>query len=95
MGVSVSLDAFQEKMVNLMEGLEFVRTYLNDLLLICNATFEEYLSKLTTVLRRLRRTELKSIKEDPSSTGSVTTYYSQTFEMFIRHGTLLQRYVEA
>ncbi len=59
MGVNVSLDVFQEKMANLLEGLEFVRTYLDDLLVICNAVFEEHLSQLTTVLRRLRRAGLK------------------------------------
>ena len=46
-------------MDNLIEGLEFVRIYLDNLILICNATFEEHLSQLTTVLRRLRRTGLK------------------------------------
>ena len=59
MGVDVSLDVFQENMVNLMEGLEFVHTYLGDLLLICNATFEEHLRQLTMVLRRLRRVGIK------------------------------------
>ena len=59
MGVNVSPDVFQDKMANLMEGLEFVRTYLDDLLVICNTTFEEHLSQLTTVLRRLRRAGLK------------------------------------
>ena len=121
MGVNVSLDVFQEKMANLMEGLELIHTYLDDLLLIYNATFEEHLSQLITVLRRLRRAGVKinaeksfffvpeieylgymltkegeaSAKEDPSSTGSTTLYYSQIVEKFVRYGTVLQKHVEA
>ena len=43
MDVNVSLDIFQEKIANLLERIEFVHTYLDDLL-ICNAAFEEHLS---------------------------------------------------
>ena len=53
MGVSVSPDVFQEKMSDLMEGLELVRTYLDDLLIISNSTFEEHLQQLAVVLKRL------------------------------------------
>ena len=59
MGVSVSPDVFQEKMSDLMEGLEFVRTYLDDLLIISNSTFEEHLHQLVVVLKRLRSAGLK------------------------------------
>ena len=59
MGVNVSPDIFQEKMSILMDGLEFVRTYLDDLLIISNSTFEDHLRQLSTVLQRLRRAGLK------------------------------------
>ena len=59
MGVSVSPDVFQEKISDLMEGLEFIRTYLDDLLIISNSTFEEHLQQLVTVLKRLQRAGLK------------------------------------
>ena len=36
-----------------MEGLEFVRTYLDDLLIISNGSFDEHLQQLDTVLHRL------------------------------------------
>ena len=49
----------QEKMSDLMEGLEFVRTYLDDLLIISNSTFKEHLQQLVVVLKRLRRAGLK------------------------------------
>ena len=55
MGVNVSPDVFQEKMSKLMEGLEFVRTYLDDLLIISNGSFDDHLQQLDTVLHRLNR----------------------------------------
>ena len=36
-----------------MAGLEFVRTYLDDLLIISNSTFEDHLHQLQVVLRHL------------------------------------------
>ena len=59
MGVNVSPDVFQEKMSELMEGLEFVRTYLDDLLIISNGSFDDHLQQLDTVLHRLRLAGLK------------------------------------
>jgi hypothetical protein len=45
-GISCSPDIFQEKMTLLMQHLEFVKTYLDDLLLISPSTFEDHLQKL-------------------------------------------------
>ena len=42
-----------------MAGLEFVHTYLDDLLIISNSTFEDHLRQLQVVLHRLRRAGLK------------------------------------
>ena len=66
MGVNVSPDIFQEKMSILMDGLEFVCTYLDNLLVISNSTFEDHLRQLSTVLRRLRRAGLKINAEKSS-----------------------------
>lgn len=54
MGVACSPDIFQSKMNSLFHDLEYVRAYLDDLLLITAGTFEDHLEKLDTVLQRLR-----------------------------------------
>jgi hypothetical protein len=50
---------FQSKMLELMDSLEYVRAYLNDLLCISRSTLEDHLEKLEEVLRRLRDAGLK------------------------------------
>ena len=59
MGLSNSPDIFHEKMSNLMYDLEYVRTYLDDLLVITNGTYEDHLEKLNEVLTRLNNNGLK------------------------------------
>ena len=59
MGIAGSPDIFQEKMSELMESLEFVRVYLDDLLCISKLSLEDHLDKLQVVLRRLRDAGLK------------------------------------
>ena len=59
MGVANSPDLFQEKMSELMAGLEFVRTYLDDVLVITKDSFEDHLSQLDKVLTRLLEAGLK------------------------------------
>jgi hypothetical protein len=59
MGIAGSPDIFQGKMVELMESLEYVRAYLDDLLCICKLSLEDHLEKLEEVLRRLRNARLK------------------------------------
>ena len=46
MGIAGSPDIFQERMSGLMEQLEFVRVYLDDLLTLTKDTFEDHLEKL-------------------------------------------------
>jgi hypothetical protein len=53
MGVSCSQDIFQEKMSDLMQHLNFVGTYLDDLLVISCSSFEDHLEKLECVLKIL------------------------------------------
>jgi hypothetical protein len=53
MGIAGSPDIFQSKMLELMESLEYVQTYLDDLLCISRSSLENHLKKLEEVLRRL------------------------------------------
>ncbi len=59
MGFAGSADIFQAEMMGLMEALEYVRAYIDDLLVITRGTLEDYLDKLREVLRRLREAWLK------------------------------------
>ena len=59
MGLCNSPDIFQEKMSELFDGLEYVRTYIDDLLILSKGTHEDHLEKLEKVLTRLRKAGLK------------------------------------
>ena len=49
MGYAGSADIFQAEMMNLMEGLEYVRAYIDDLLVITRGSLEDHLEKLREV----------------------------------------------
>jgi hypothetical protein len=53
MGIAGSSDIFQGKMSDIMESLEFVRAYLDDLLCISKSSLEDHLEKFKEVLRQL------------------------------------------
>jgi Reverse transcriptase (RNA-dependent DNA polymerase) len=59
MGLCNSPDIFQEKMSELMFGLEFARAYLDDLIVVSKDTFESYLKDLEEVFTRLASAGLK------------------------------------
>ena len=59
MGLCNSPDIFQEKMSELMEGLSFVGTYINDLLCLTKGTFEDHLEKLERIFVRLQKAGLQ------------------------------------
>ncbi len=59
MGLCNSPDIFQEKMTTLMDGLEFVRAYLDDVLVHTSDTWEDHLQKLDTVFARISEAGLK------------------------------------
>ena len=59
MGLCNSPDIFQEKMSKLFHGFENVRTYIDDLLVISNGSYEEHLEQLEQVLKVLQETGLK------------------------------------
>jgi hypothetical protein len=53
MGISCSPDIFQEKMSDLMQHLDFVCTYLDDLLVISSGTLDDHLEKIEVVFKLL------------------------------------------
>ncbi len=59
MGFGGSADIFQAQIMDLMAALEFVRAYMDDLLIIVRETLDELLQKMETVLTRLRDAGLK------------------------------------
>ncbi len=59
MGFRGSADIFQAQIMDLMASLEFVQTYMDDLLIIMRQTLDEHLQKMETVLTRLRDVGLK------------------------------------
>ncbi len=59
MGIADSPDIFQGKMSELMESLEYVWAYLDDILCISRSSLKDYLKKLEEVLRQLCNAGLK------------------------------------
>ena len=60
MGVAKSLDIFQEKMSELMVGLDFVRTYLNDILCITKGGYNNHLKKPSDDFPAIKKSWVKS-----------------------------------
>jgi hypothetical protein len=58
MGIASSPDIFQAKMSELMESLEYVQAYIDDLLCISKGSLEGHLEKLDKVLKELCNTGL-------------------------------------
>jgi hypothetical protein len=59
MGVSSSADIFQERMTELMRGLEFVRCCIDDLLIVSKGAYFDHLFKLDEVLRGVQQVNAK------------------------------------
>ena len=74
MGVAGSPDIFQAKMSELMVDLEFVRTYLDDLLTITKSNLSDHLDKIRKVLTRLREAGLKVNAEKSKFCAHETDY---------------------
>jgi hypothetical protein len=58
-GFGGSVDIFQAQIMDLMASLDFLRAYMDDLLIITKQTLDEHLQKMETVLTRLRDAGLK------------------------------------
>ncbi len=59
MGFAGSADIFQAKMGNLMATLEYVRAYIDNLLVITKSSLDDHLDKLKRVFIRLHDAKLK------------------------------------
>jgi len=59
MGLCNSPDIFQEKMNELFHDLEYVRAYIDDLLIISNSSFQDHLNKVKIVLNKLKAAGFK------------------------------------
>ncbi len=66
-GIEGSPDIFRGKIPELMESLEYVRAYLDDLLCISRSSLVDHLEKLEEVLRQLCDAGLKVNAENPDS----------------------------
>ena len=53
-------------MSDLMEVLEYVRTYLDDLLVLYNTTLKDHIDQLRTILRSLQKAGLRVNAEKSS-----------------------------
>ena len=58
-GICNGPDIFQEKMMELFDGMEFIRAYIDDLLILTKGDFDDHLEKLELTLRRLMDAGLK------------------------------------
>ena len=58
-GLCNSPDIFQEKMAELFDGIEYVRAYIDDLLVLTKGDFDDHLEKLEEVLKRIQEAGLK------------------------------------
>ena len=58
-GISCTPDIFQDCMYSLIEGLEFIQCYLDDLLILSNGSYDDHLQKVEQTLQRLQKAGLK------------------------------------
>ena len=58
-GITIAVDIFQEKMSNIMRDLNFVKVFLDDLLIVTKGRLQDHLHKLSVVLSRLRDAGLR------------------------------------
>jgi hypothetical protein len=65
MGVSSSADVFQERVIEVMQDLEFAQCQIDDLLIASEGTYFDHLFKLDEVPRRARQAGLKVNAKKP------------------------------
>jgi hypothetical protein len=58
MGIKIVPDVFQNAMSKLVQDMEYVKTYLDDLLILTYVSFKDHLLKLEMVLARLSTNEM-------------------------------------
>ena len=55
MGVANSPDIFQQKMIYLFHGFEFIRAYIDNLLILTKGDWTDHLQKLELTLNKLNK----------------------------------------
>jgi hypothetical protein len=55
--IKIAPDDFQNVMSKLVQDMEYVKTYLDDLLILTSSSFKDYLLNLEMVLARLSTNE--------------------------------------
>ena len=58
-GICNGPDIFQEKMAELFDGFEYVRAYIDDLLVLTKNSFDDHIEKLDRVFSKIREAGLK------------------------------------
>ena len=72
LGIANSPDIFRSKINQLMDALDYVRAYLDDILIVTKNTYDNHLSKLGTLLQALHAASLKvKIEKRPFATTSL------------------------
>ena len=74
MGVKCSPDVFQERMSDLFQGMEYVRAYLDDLLILSKGDWNDHIEKLDRTLSKLAEAGLK-VNCEKSFFGRTETEY--------------------
>jgi hypothetical protein len=59
MGIKIAPDVFQNVMSKLVQYMEYVKTFLDDSLILTNNSFKDHLLKLEMVLARLSTTGMR------------------------------------
>ena len=67
MGLCNSPDIFQEKINELLNGLDYVRTFIDDLLIISNKSFGVHIHKVDKNLSKLKQKGFKKMQKSPFS----------------------------
>jgi hypothetical protein len=60
MGIKVAVDVFQEVMTELFSDLDYVRVYLDDILIVDNGYLEDHMHKVSICLARLEKAGFKA-----------------------------------
>ena len=58
-GICNGPDVFQEKMMELFDGMEHIRAYIDDLLVLAKGSYEDHLEKVDATLHKLQEAGLK------------------------------------
>ena len=74
MGLCNSPDMFQEKKNEVFNGLEYVKTYIDDLLIINNKYLEDHIKKLEKVLCKSKLAGFKVNAEKSIFAGNELDY---------------------